>query len=82
MTALWGLLGQLLGAIVGPLAEAWRQWRAERTARDAGRQEQRAADLAAGMKEARDANQARGSVGGSDDDVDRMLRPPGARGRP
>ena len=82
MTALWGLLGQLLGAIVGPIAEAWRQWRAERTARDAGRQEQRAADLAAGMKEARDANQARGSVGGSDDDVDRMLRPPGARGRP
>lgn len=82
MTALWGLLGQLLGAIIGPIAEAWRQWQAQRTARQLGRQEQRAADLQAGLKEAKDATQARGSVGGSDDDVDRLLRPPGSRGRP
>ena len=80
MTALWGLLGQLLGAIIGPIAEAWRQWRAERTARQLGQQEQRAADLQAGLKEARDANQARGSVGGDDAAVDRMLKPPGTRG--
>ena len=82
MTALWGLLGQVLGAIIGPLAEAWRQWQAQRTARKLGQQEQRAADLQAGMKEAQDANQARGTVGGADADVDRMLRPPGARGGP
>ena len=80
MTALWGLLGELVKGLSAPLAEAWRQWRAERTARDAGRQEQRAADLQAGLKEAKDANRARGSVGGADADVDRMLRPPGARG--
>ena len=78
MTALWGLLGQLLGAIIGPLAEAWRQWRAERTARDAGRQEQRAADLAAGMQEARNANDARARVG---DDVGELLKPPAERRR-
>ena len=82
MTALWGLLGQLLGAIIGPIAEAWRQWQAQRTARQLGRQEQRAADLQAGLKEAGDANRARGSVGGADADVDRMLRAPGARDRP
>ena len=78
MTALWGLLGQLLGAIDGPIAEAWRQWQAQRTARQLGRQEQRAADLAAGMQEARNANDARARVG---DDVGELLKPPAERRR-
>lgn len=78
MTALWGLLGQLLGAIVGPIAEAWRQWQAQRTARQLGRQEQRGADLAAGIQEARNANDARARVG---DDVGELLKPPAERRR-
>ena len=70
---LLGLVGKLLEALVGPLFEQWRRWQEQRTARNLGRQEQRGADLQAGMDEARKANEAR-SGGRSDADLDRLLK--------
>lgn len=78
---MWGWVGEILKSLVGPIFEAFRQWRAERTARSLGRAEQAAEDAKAGLKEAKDAQQARSSVGGSDSDVDRFLRTPADRAR-
>lgn len=75
-----GIATDLLGKIIAPLFGLLEKWGIHRAGRKQGQAEQRAADLEAGMKEARDANKARGSVGGSDSDVDRLLRPPGSRG--
>lgn len=78
---MWGWVGEIFKSLVGPIFEAFRQWRAERTARDLGRAEQGRADAVAGLEQARTANEARGSVGGDDAAVDRMLRAPSARDR-
>lgn len=80
MGAIASLVAGILGKLIAPLFELFDRLRQDKVSRERGRAEQKATDLEAGLKEARDANQARASVGGSDDDVDRMLRPPGARG--
>ena len=79
------IIGQLFGAIAAPLLKAIGQavaiWSAYRTGRQQGRSEQAVADLKETATTVRKANEGRSRVGTSDDDVDRLLRPPGARGR-
>lgn len=72
-TTIASLAAGLLEKVISPLAEAWRQWRAERTARELGRQEQGRADAEAGLQEARKANAVR-SGGRSDAELDRLLK--------
>lgn len=75
MTALWGLLGELLKGLIGPIAEAWRQWRAERTARELGQSQERNRQHEAWEEQQRRVGQAaREADGRSDDDVRRRLR--------
>lgn len=80
MSAIVSIVAGLFGKLIAPLFALFDRMRQDKISRERGRAEQRAADLEAGMREARDANKARGSVGGSDSDVDRLLRPPGSRG--
>lgn len=75
---MWGWIGEVLKSFIGPIFEAFRQWRAERTARDLGRAEQGRADAEQGLREAQNANQARARVG---DDVGELLKPPAERHR-
>lgn len=78
---MWGWVGEILKSLVGPLFEAFRQWRAERTAQKLGRAEQVVADLKETATVVRKANEGRSRVGGSDTDVDELLKPPAARAR-
>jgi len=81
MGALLGLAGELFKALIGPLMGALEKWGIYQAGRKQGRAEQAVADLKETATTVRKANEGRSRVGTSDDDVDRLLRPPGARGR-
>ena len=72
-TAITSIVQGVLSSLVGPLMEAWRSWREQRTARSLGRAEQGRADAEAGLQEARKANAAR-TGGRSDAELDDLLR--------